>query len=287
MNRAAIRSPPVSVLILALGPPPALFGLLRGYEPGAAEHGELGRMPVAVRCREGLDRRRLVVVPHRAGDRADEDALAVAARAVGEGQDVLPRRARKGVAGEALQVALQVPVAAGHTVEEREPERRHRQGGRGGDLRQVVSGPCGPMLPVRRSTTPPGVFKSHGSRSHWSTLAARRRSARDSEATAATVFAEPILSRLFLLQVAAASRQTARARSKASRVSSCAQRSPVQVTTSTKRRHSAGDARAGGRSRAPAPRQRMLAPQGTPRSAAITSVNSGIRSQSSTGRSPR
>ena len=46
MKRAAIVSPPVSALILALGPAPAFLGLDGGDEPRAAQAGEVGRMPV-------------------------------------------------------------------------------------------------------------------------------------------------------------------------------------------------------------------------------------------------
>ena len=85
--------------------------------------------------------------------------------------------------------------------------------------------------PLRNSTTPPGVFKSQGLRSHGSVVVAWRRSERASRSTADTVAALEsfALSRADPAR-AAASRQIIRARSKACSVSSRRQNLPDQVS---------------------------------------------------------
>ena len=56
MKRAVIGSPPVSLLDAAFGPGAALLGLGGGDQPRAAQHGEIGRVPVALGGGEGVHR---------------------------------------------------------------------------------------------------------------------------------------------------------------------------------------------------------------------------------------
>src|SRR3954447_5427635 len=78
---------------------------------------------------------------------------------------------------------------------------------------------CGRRWPVRSSITPPGVFSTQGSASHWSTVAAWARSACARRSTAATVRAEATAEAMLSFSHSAlAWRQTRRARSKTRRV---------------------------------------------------------------------
>lgn len=125
-----------------LGPAAALLGLDGAHQAGAAQHGELGRVPLDCAVGEGLDRRRSGVVAEDTGYGVDEDALAVGAGAVGEGEDLLVCAPGEHVAAQPPEVADELGVAAGDAVQEGVPRRRG--GGAIGrdsrDLRQAVGG---------------------------------------------------------------------------------------------------------------------------------------------------
>lgn len=84
---------------------------------------------------------------------------------------------------------------------------------------------------MRRSTTPPGEFRSHGSASHSSAVAACRRSvrARRSAPPAVPLEASLTATRCWLV-FTAVSRQIWRMRWEAQRVCSIRQRCPVQTS---------------------------------------------------------
>ena len=111
MNRAVMRIAAGHLLDPAFGPCAAFFGFARRHQPRAAQHGQLGRVPVELRGGERLHR--LPLRHSRAMMPAtvfSQTALAVAAVAEPEHQRVLAD-----VAGQAIAVPLlDEPDQLGH-----------------------------------------------------------------------------------------------------------------------------------------------------------------------------
>ena len=124
MNRAVIGSPPVR--LFSFGSSQCLPGakLLRRHQPRAAQHGHVARMPVGLRDEQQILRRHGGVVAEHSARGVEQHALAVAALAPGEEQDVLLDLARERVAERALHERDQLGVVAEDAREERRPERR-------------------------------------------------------------------------------------------------------------------------------------------------------------------
>ncbi len=122
-------------LDLSLGPAPALLGLLRRDQPGAAQHRHVGRVAIGMGGGEAVHRGDGGVVAKDRGDRVQEHALAVAAGAVREEERVLADRSGQAIADRALQIGLELGVPAGDLAEEPHPERAGRHPGRMPDRR--------------------------------------------------------------------------------------------------------------------------------------------------------
>src|ERR1044071_2595086 len=80
-------------------------------------------MSVCVGSDEGLRGRNDRVVAPNSDDCVDEDALAISAGPIQEKENVLTGIARHAITRDALKVGLQFAIAAGHPIEELEPER--------------------------------------------------------------------------------------------------------------------------------------------------------------------
>src|SRR5438270_4685304 len=124
-------------LDLALGPAAALLRFLRGDETGAAQPGEIRRMPLALRRDERLHWRHCGVVAEHGRKRVEEDTLAVAARAVEEEKRMVAGRAGEAVSGDALQEPLQLLVVVCDLGEKLAPARAGAIGRGRRDLRHV------------------------------------------------------------------------------------------------------------------------------------------------------
>jgi hypothetical protein len=115
MNRAVILSPPVSALILVSS---QRRPFLRYHQAGAHEHGQIGRVSLAVAGEEGRHVGDGGVGAEDIGNGVDEGAFAVGAGAVGEDEHMLTGKAGAAIAAPALEKSLQFAVAVSDAVDE-------------------------------------------------------------------------------------------------------------------------------------------------------------------------
>src|SRR5262249_14400471 len=109
--------------------------------------------------------------------------------AVAEEQCVFGREASQGIAGDALKKRLQLRIPVRDTDKEALPYRTSATRGDRRDLRHVVVGPSPAHFAAAQVDDAARRIEQHCAASHWSTVAARRRSAFARRSTAETVFA--------------------------------------------------------------------------------------------------
>jgi hypothetical protein len=126
------------------------LGFLGDHRAGAAQHGKVGRVPVAVRDGESLHGSDLGVIAEDRSPSVEEHALAVTAGAIEEEQRMIADRAGERIAEHAPRECDERPVACKHTIEKGEPGRAFAAGRDRGDLGDPVRPGVGAHLAGRK-----------------------------------------------------------------------------------------------------------------------------------------